>query len=232
MDKQKKIYRNVVLIWIPFFALMSSGCGEPDPLNKATLLPYYNEASFTPNWFDSRSEVHNDFHKIPAFKLLDQDGLTITEQTFENKLYIANFFFAACPGICPMTMGNMARLQKAFAEDDDVLLISHSVTPEKDSLAALQAFAEKMRVLSSKWHMVTGDRDQIYSLGKNFYFAEEDLGEIEQSTVRDQAFLHTESFFLVDQDRHIRGVYNGMNTASVTQLIADVRALQKEDVLD
>ena len=87
------------------------GCGKSDTLDKASL-PYYSEASFTPNWFASRSEVPADFHKIPSFTLQDQQGQTITEATFEGKLYVANFFFTSCPGICPMTMGNMARLQE------------------------------------------------------------------------------------------------------------------------
>ncbi len=210
---------------LALMVLAATGCSNSNASEQAAL-PYYNEASFTPNWYADKREIPEDFHKIPAFELLNQAGETVTEETFEGKLYIANFFFAACPGICPMTMGNMSRLQEAFADDEDILLVSHSVTPEKDSVAALQAFADKMRVLSSKWHLLTGDREQIYELGKNFYFAEEDLGEIELAETRDEAFLHTESFFLIDENRHIRGVYNGMNTASVTQLIADVRRLK------
>ena len=94
-------------------------------------------------------------------------------------------------------------------------------------VAILQAFAEKTKALSSKWYLVTGDRKEIFNLGKNFYFAEEDLGEIVQGASRNEAFLHTESFFLIDQDRYLRGVYNGMNSASVTQLIADVCTLKE-----
>lgn len=210
--------------------VLLSGCGDVDSPEKATL-PYYAEASFTPHWYEARADVPEDFHAIPAFTLMDQDGQVITEEIVDGKLYIANFFFTACPGICPMTMSNMARLQQAFEDDEDILLLSHSVTPEKDSVSALQAFAEKMHALSSKWYLATGERDQIYTLGKHFYFAEEDLGELDADQTRDQAFLHTESFFLIDQDRRIRGVYNGMNTASVTQLIADVHALKQETIL-
>ena len=208
-----------------FVALVATGCSNPSS-SEQTALPFYNEASFTPHWYADKHTIPEDFHQIPSFELLNQAGETITNETFEGKLYIANFFFAACPGICPMTMGNMSRLQDEFADDEDILLVSHSVTPEKDSVAALQAFADQMHVLTSKWHLLTGDREQIYDLGKNFYFAEEDLGEIAPAKTRDEAFLHTESFFLIDENRHIRGVYNGMNTASVTQLIADVRKLK------
>lgn len=219
------VSRNAPAFCFLFALFLIGGCGNDAP-QEAFKLPYYNDPSFTPNWFADQYEVPGDFHKIPAFKLINQTGQTITEQTFEDKLYIANFFFTACPGICPMTMGNMARLQKEFEADPNVMLLSHSVTPEKDDISALDEFAKKTAALSSKWHLVTGDRDDIYTLGKEFYFAEEDLGEIQQVDLRDQAFLHTESFFLIDEDRHIRGVYNGMNTASVSQLIADVRTLQ------
>lgn len=191
-------------------------------------LPYYNEATFTPQWFDAAADVPADFHAIPNFSLTDQNGEQITAATFEDKIYIANFFFTACPGICPMTMGNMARLQKAFQEDDSILLLSHSVTPHQDSVEALQAFAQKMHSLSDKWHLVTGDRSEIYALGKSAYFAEEDLGEVIEKGARDEAFLHTESFLLIDKNRRIRGVYNGMNTASVSQLIEDVARLKAE----
>ena len=220
---------NYTGLFLCLFALtLLSACGETSSDEKASL-PYYNDASFTPNWYATRSEVPASFHKIPSFKLQDQQGQAITEDTFKDKLYIANFFFTECPGICPMTMSNMARLQEALAHEDDVVLLSHSVTPEKDSVEVLAAFAQKMQSLSSKWYLVTGERDQMYELGKHAYFAEEDLGEIAlDDASRDEAFLHTESFFLLDQDRHIRGVYNGMNTAAVTQLIEDVKRLQAE----
>lgn len=230
LRSKRSIFHCVILFCSSFVLLCLFGCGETASTKQATL-PYYDEASFTPHWFDAPTDVPVNFHKIPSFTLLDQNGQVITEDTVEGKLYVANFFFTACPGICPMTMSNMAKVQKAFEEDEDILFLSHSVTPEKDSVAALQAFAQKMHALSSKWYLVTGDREQIYNLGKNFYFAEEDLGETDQVESRDAAFLHTESFFIIDQDRRIRGVYNGMNTASVTQLIADVRALQAASVL-
>jgi protein SCO1/2 len=217
-----------LVIYLCIFGLfLVSGC-EKSSSNEGVVLPFYKEASFTPHWFADRSEVPNDFHKIPSFSFYNQDGQLVTEESLEGKLYVANFFFAACPGICPMTMANMGRLQQAFADDENVMLLSHSVTPEKDSVEALKVFAEQTRVLSSKWYLVTGAREQIYNLGKNFYFAEEDLGEQVLDETRDEAFLHTESFFLIDEDRHIRGVYNGMNTASVTQLMEDVRTLQQE----
>ncbi len=219
---------TLTLIW---GLLMGVGCNAPEPATTTSMtLPYYNEASFSPKWYNKPTSVPADFHSIPAFTLQDQTGQTITEATFENKIYIANFFFTACPGICPMTMSNMKRLQAAFEEDGDILLLSHSVTPGEDDIPALRKFAEKTKALNNKWHLATGSRAEIYSLGKSAYFAEEDLGTTEAATSREEAFLHTESFLLIDKHRRIRGVYNGMNTASVSQLIEDVARLKAEQV--
>lgn len=212
--------------------LAASGCERASTADaNVPTLPYYSDATFTPHWFASEAEVPTDFHRIGEFTLQDQRGAVVTEAEFSGKLYIANFFFATCPGICPMTMANMKRLQGAFAADEDVLLISHSVTPDRDSVAVLRDFAERTQVLATKWYLVTGEREHLYALGKHSYFAEEDLGTSlvdPTSSAREDAFLHTESFFLVDAERHIRGIYNGMNSAAVTQLIADVRTLQNQ----
>ncbi len=200
---------------------------EASPVaSSPSALPYYADGDFTPHWFASAQEVPADFHAIPAFSLTDQRGRTITEADLDGQISVANFFFTVCPGICPMTTANMKRVQTTFADDDGVALLSHSITPDADSVAVLEAFAEQMGVLADKWHLLTGERDVIYALGKSAYFADDDLGET--IAAPDAAFTHTESFFLIDGNRRIRGVYNGMNTASVTQLIEDVRTLQSE----
>lgn len=220
---------SVVLV-LALVAGVASGCQDaaadaraPDAVSDS--LPYYADGDFTPHWF-APGAVPDDFHAVPAFSLTDQEGRTVTEADLDGQLTVANFFFTACPGICPMTTANMKRVQTAFADADDVVLVSHSITPDADSVATLAAFAERMGVLSDRWRLVTGDRDQIYALGKEAYFADDDLGETVAAP--DAAFTHTESFYLLDGDRHIRGVYNGMNTAAVAQLIEDVRALQRE----
>ena len=189
-------------------------------------LPYYADSDFTPHWFHAPAEVPGDFHAIPAFELTDQQGRTVTEADLDGKLTVANFFFTACPGICPSTTANMLRVQREFADDDGVVMLSHSVTPEADTVAALAAFAERTGVLAERWRLVTGSQDEIYALGKNAYFADDDLGETMARP--DAAFTHTESFYLLDGKRHIRGIYNGMNSAAVAQLIEDIRTLQTE----
>ncbi|MCB0633502.1 MAG: SCO family protein [Lewinella sp.] len=210
--------------WLPISLLLfAAGCREAAQYNTTVGgLPYFNEATFTPHWLGPDSDSLATFHRISPFELIDQQGEMITEQTFSGKIYIADFFFTSCPGICPKMTKNMGVLQDEFLEDENVLLLSHSVTPEHDSVPVLKAYAEENGVVTGKWHLVTGPQEQIYKLGRKDYFVEEDLGL--EKAVDD--FLHTENFVLVDQDRHIRGIYNGLNSASVQQLIADVHLLE------
>lgn len=187
-------------------------------------LPFYDEPTFTPRWITPGSDELEGFHRIPNFTLINQLGDTVTNQTFDNKIYVTDFFFTSCPGICPKMTTNMTKVQEAFKNDSSVLLLSHSVTPNIDQVPVLRKYADTRGIIDSKWHLVTGEREHIYSLGRNFYYVEEDLGR--EKTVDD--FLHTENFILVDQNRHIRGIYNGVHNASVRQLITDIKALKEE----
>ena len=197
---------------------------EPSADGLAGTLPYYNEASFSPHWLAADAPELDTFHRIPTFTLLNQRGDTISTATFQDKVYIVDFFFTTCPGICPRMTKNMGTLQAIFADQPQVLLLSHSVTPEMDSVPVLQAYAEKHGVVADKWHLATGERAEIYRLGRQAYFVEENLGL--QKSADD--FLHTENFVLIDQQRHIRGIYNGLNQSSLAQLTKDVYALLPE----
>lgn len=185
-------------------------------------LPYYKDPSFTPYWLKKGDKNIADFHAIPAFELINQDGDTIRKEDFLGKLYVADFFFTRCPGICPKMTENMKRIQDAFLFDDGVLLISHSVTPQQDSVSVLQRYAIEKGAVSGKWHLVTGDRELIYTLGRKAYFVEEDLGLEKKAS----DFIHTENFILIDGDGHIRGIYNGLNSTAVQQLIKDIKQLK------
>ncbi|SDL84951.1 SCO family protein [Kriegella aquimaris] len=187
-------------------------------------LPYYNDESFTPHWLTPDSEEEKAFHKIPDFKLVNQLGDTVSQKTFDNKIYITDFFFTTCPGICLKMTGNMQKIQEEFIDDSNILLLSHSVTPSIDSVSVLKTYADKNGIIDSKWHLVTGDKTEIYNLGRNQYFVENDLGI--PKDVND--FLHTENFLLIDKNKHIRGIYNGLNRASIAQLITDVKLLKSE----
>lgn len=197
---------------------------SPKEEDKTEILPYYADASFTPHWLTEGEVLPDSLHSIPPFRMINQDGDSVSEGSFIDKIYVVNFFFTSCPGICPKMTANMTVLQDTFMEDEEVLFLSHSVTPETDSVAILKNYAEKHGIVSGKWHLVTGEKKQIYHLGRHEYFVEEDLG-LEKN---ENEFLHTENFILVDKQKHIRGIYNGLNKTSVNQLVKDIRALKQE----
>jgi protein SCO1/2 len=215
-----KIFVKILIVFI-FFSCKNKSDKEG---SRVDFLPYYNEASFTPKWISPKSKELKSFHKIPDFNLTNQNDEKVNQKTFENKIYVADFFFTTCPGICPMMTANMFKLQEEFKNDNDVLLLSHSVTPTKDSVPKLKEYALEKKIDNTKWHLVTGDRKQIYNLGRKFYFVEENLGK----PLGIDDFLHTENFVLIDKEKHIRGIYNGLNRASIAQLIIDIKSLQKE----
>ena len=188
-------------------------------------LPYYNTPDFTPVWVDDpkAAGVRID-HTIGNFSLTDQEGEKVTRQVFHEKIHVADFFFTSCPNICPVLTGNMRRVQDAFRDDPEILLLSFSVTPRIDTVARLKEYAEGHRIISEKWHLLTGDRAEIYNLARKSYFAEEETGLARDST----AFLHTERFILVDRTGRIRGLYNGTLTLEVNRLIEDIASLKKE----
>jgi protein SCO1/2 len=199
---------------------------ESKESSRVAYLPFYNDASFTPKWIVPDSKDVTDFHSIPDFSLTNQNGEEVSQKTFEDKIYIADFFFTTCPGICPMMTDSMLKLQEEFKDDKDILLLSHSVTPTIDSVAQLRKYANDKKIIDDKWHLVTGDKKQIYNLGRQFYFVEENAG-INKSI---DEFLHTENFVLIDKKKHIRGIYNSLKKNSLAQLIIDAKTLQKERI--
>ena len=217
------MYRLLVSSLI-FTIVLINACEEkPKNNSRVVYLPYYNSADFTPRWLSPNSDSLKSFHNIKPFRLTNQNGQLVTEKTFEGKIYVADFFFTTCPGICPRMTNNMALLQEEFKDNPKVLLLSHYITPSIDSVSVLKEYANVKGIDANKWHITTGERSEIYDLGRNYYFIEEDLG-IEKS---DDDFLHTENFVLVDENRHIRGIYNGLKKNSLKQLIADIYTLSQ-----
>lgn len=211
-----------LLVISVFFQLVA--CQSSSNSSRVAQLPYYEEATFTPNWLATNDAQLATFHKIAPFQLQNQEGEIITEKTFDNKIYVTDFFFTSCPGICPKMTANMSILQEGFMADDEVLLLSHSVTPNHDSVPTLKAYADAKNIKAEKWHLVTGKREEIYDLGRTSYFVEEDLGLEKEA----DDFLHTENFVLIDKNKHIRGIYNGLNKTAIQQLIADINTLKQE----
>lgn len=188
-------------------------------------LPYYNSADFTPQWLTKKEAATKKLHQIPAFSFIDQSGNTITEQTVAGKIYIANFFFTSCPGICKRLTNGVKLVQDAFTGNTGVLILSHSVTPETDSVAALQAYAQQYGINAAQWHLLTGNRSALYSIARSSYFADEDLG-LQQG---ENDFLHTENVILIDRNRRIRGIYKGSSETEMKHLITDIYRLMEEE---
>jgi len=184
-------------------------------------LPYYTEPTFTPQWFEAKPET---LHRIPEFSFTDQTGAKITQEQLAGKIYIANFFFTACPGICPKMANNLLEIQEIFGREDKVKILSHSVAPSVDTVEQLKAYADRNQVNHIKWHLLTGSQTSIYDLARKFYFADKATGYNKGT----EEFLHTENFVLIDAAGHIRGVYNGVRTLDMQRLTKDIRILLKE----
>lgn len=187
-------------------------------------LPYYDGEEFTPQWYEPMSPELENFHQIPRFSFTNQDGEKVTDRDLQNKIYVANFFFTTCPGICPTVRSKLSKVQETYMDDVQVQILSHSITPAVDTVEVLKDYADHHAVESGKWHLLTGSKDEIYDLAKNSYFASDDLGRAEG--IND--FLHTENLLLIDENKRIRGIYNGLNNTSVNYLIEDIAALKEE----
>ena len=187
-------------------------------------LPFFNHPDWTPAWINKEDSGYNQIHSIPSFSFKDQEGKNFTEANVEGKIYVANFFYTKCRGICPKMTTNMSLLQEAYKNDSTIVLLSHSVTPEIDSIAVLKNYAILNKVDSKKWHLLTGDKNEIYALAKQQYFAGDSVGFYQTGN----EFLHTENFILVDQKRRIRGVYNGTLLLEIDRIKEDIQTLKLE----
>ncbi len=187
-------------------------------------LPIYQPNMVKFQLVDSTIQHVKRFHKIEDFSLVNQNNEIVTNETYNGKIYIADFFFTTCPGICPIMKENMTILQDEFINDDDILLLSHTVTPEIDSVHVLKKYSQEQGVLDSKWNMVTGDKKQIYDLARKSYLVAEDI----ESPLK-YDMIHTENFVLVDSKRRIRGFYDGTDSDVMDNLISDIKILKKEE---
>ncbi|AOW20919.1 SCO family protein [Urechidicola croceus] len=192
-------------------------------LNPDKKLPVYNPADVNPRLVDSSVKHVRSNHKIGDFSLINQNGKVITQKDYEDKIYVADFFFTRCQTICPIMTNNMIKVQEEFKNDSTIMLLSHSVTPVMDSIPILRDYADMKGVEDSKWNVTTGDKRHIYDLARKSYFAVIDDGD-----GGEQDFIHTENFILVDKKRQIRGYYDGTNSEDIQQLIADIKLLQEE----
>ena len=186
-------------------------------------LPIFNPADVNPELVDSTVQYKSKYHTIADFSFINQNGKTITQKDYEGKIYIADFFFTTCGSICPKMTTNLSDIQKAFANNPKVKLLSFTVFPETDSVPVLKAYAKKNHVDDAKWNLVTGDKKEIYTMARKSYLAVK-LGK--PSELYDM--VHTENFVLVDTKKRVRGFYDGTNKEDMKRLIEDITFLANE----
>jgi len=209
--------REVLNTLILFFILiLITSCRQAS--NKQ--LPIINPSDINPDLVDKSLRDKNKNHTVADFKLINQNGEKVTQADYKNKIYVTDFIFTRCPGICPVMTNNMGMLQKEFMDNDDIMFLSMSVTPDIDSVSVLREYATIKGIIDSKWNITTGDKRHIYELARKSYFA-----VVKQGDGGLQDFIHTPNFILVDKKKQIRGIYDGTNDKEITRLINDINFL-------
>ena len=183
-------------------------------------LPIHNPTYFNPKLVDKSIRNVSDNHTIKDFNLINQNGIKVSSKDYENKIYVVDFFFTSCPSICPIMTNNMLLIQEEFIKNNDIMLLSISVTPEIDNVQVLKKYAIKKGVIDSKWNITTGSKKHIYELARKSFFAVLDKGD---GGLQD--FIHTPNFILVDTKKQIRGIYDGTVEKEISRLILDINML-------
>lgn len=208
--KEMKSSKNKILFVAISISLVMAACTKP-----VEQLPILGQRTV--------SGTDTIYHTIAPFQFVDQDSALVTNATFKDKIYVADFFFTSCRTICPIMKTQMLRVYEATREMPDVLLLSHSIDPEYDTVALLHDFAARLDVSSSRWHFVTGVKDSIYKIAQTSYYAT----ALEDKTEPD-GFIHSGAFLLIDKKSRIRGKYDGTKEEDVNRLIADIKRLRQE----
>ncbi|MDG2052978.1 MAG: SCO family protein [Flavobacteriaceae bacterium] len=187
------------------------------------VLPIFQPAKVNAELVDSTIQHVKKYHLISDFSLINQNGKTITQEDYKDKIYVADFFFTTCQTICPIMTDHMLEVQNKLKNDSTIMLLSHSVMPEIDSVAQLKKYALKKGVDDTKWNLVTGEKKEIYKLARKSYLAVKNDGNGDQYDM-----IHTENFILIDKKKRIRGYYDGTNIEDIKLLLNDIEILKNE----
>jgi protein SCO1/2 len=197
------------------FSLVLFACSD-NKTDHAKLLPVYGEKTL-----DKKGDTL--YHSVTPFLFVNQFGENVTEETVKNKIYVADFFFATCESICPKMSSQLVHVQQAFLKDNDVLILSHTVNPMHDSVEVLKKYGERFAVRKNKWHLLTGNKKEIYDMARFSY-----LVNALEADGSEEGFLHSELFVLIDSKKRIRGFYDGTDSIAVVKLISDITLLKTE----
>lgn len=205
--------KKTVIILVTFFILLS-----------AVFMTYFYKETRVKT--KSLPVLGNPGHKVTAFRFTDQDGKTVTDADVKGKIYVVEYFFTTCKGICPKMNENMTKVYNAYKGKDDVMILSHTVDPKKDTVQAMKEYSLRFEADPQQWKFLTGDKKELYDMARYSYLvtASDDTAIVE---IEDD-FIHTDKFVLVDKDGRIRGQYDGTDKGSVGQLVGDIGILLKE----
>ena len=217
LRKYKLFLSTVIVLSAIILTLFNSA------LKPKKMLPIYNPSMVNPELVDSTVQYISKYHTISDFSFTNQNGKIITQKDYDGKIYVADFFFTTCGSICPKMTMNLAVIQKEIINNPKVMLLSHTVFPETDSVSVLKNYAVKNGVIDNKWNLVTGDKKQIYTMARKSYLAVK-LGKPNEL----YDMVHTENFVLVDSKRRVRGFYDGTKEEDIQRLIDDINFLCSE----
>jgi protein SCO1/2 len=205
--------------FIGFIIVLCYACQPSGPVHDP--LPILGNAIIDTVFKDGETIIDTIYPEIPDFSLTDQMGNTLTKANLEGKIYVADFIFTTCTGICPIMTTNMEEVHQTFKDDSMICIVSHTVNPDGDSVPVLRAYAATHHATYPNWYFTTGDKKLIYDLARNNYLvsATEGNGGAED-------FVHSQYFALVDPNKHVRGLYDGTDSAQVIKLIADIKVLK------
>lgn len=218
-----KIIKSVIYTFFSAAALFFFTECASDNKSEDHKLPILGRVDYVEKKVGDKVVIDTVYHKVADFQFVDQDSTLITPQTFENKIYVTDFFFTSCPTICPVMKKQMLRVYEAFENNSEVALLSHTIDPEYDTVALLHEYAQRLGVKSDKWHFVTGEKDAIYETAQKSYMVTAD-----EDGNAPGGFIHSGAFILVDKDRRIRGIYDGTKPEEVDQMMQDMQRLLQE----
>ncbi len=216
-------FKTSLLTGLAFICLFIACSVKSSENDGQSALPFLGRHEYEEKTVDNQTVVDTLYHQVADFSFVDQDSAVITPSTFEDKIYVTDFFFTSCPTICPVMKTQMLRVYEAFKDNDEVALLSHTIDPEYDTVALLHDYAERLGVSSDQWHFVTGDKEAIYDMGLKSYMVTAMEDDEEPG-----GFIHSGAFILVDKEKHIRGMYDGTKPEQVDLLIHDMEKLLEE----
>lgn len=220
-NKLSKPLTSAFIISLPLFAFVGlEGCKPTGPVNDP--LPIIGDAEFDTTIVDGKIKIDTILHTVSDFSLTDQTGATITQKNLEGKMYVADFFFTTCTGICPVMNNQLQRVYEKYKDYNGLAFVSHTVDPEGDSVPVMAAYAARHGAQAGHWYFLTGDKKQIYDLARNSYLISATTGD---GGAED--FVHSQYFALVDKNKHIRGMYDGTDSIQVNKLIGDIEILKR-----